>query len=774
MKLSLAWIFDHIDADWHTFSIPDLVAQCTSSIAELEQVKAVSFDLHSYSLARIISSDENSVRVQSPEWAAEYTLAARVSVQVDQWYLIHKDDNQVVRWATLSDFGGSKDGLLPACMVAEAASAGGWKKSVESKDYLLEIDNKSINNRPDLWGHRGFAREIATMLLLPLKPENTLFATTPVRSFDGTVSPTAQNPIGITLKDTDHCSRMTGVYIDNITVQPCDLAMALRLVRVDSKPINYVVDLTNYVMLDIGQPMHAYDAKTINSGMIAPRFAHAGDKLQLLDGQTITLNSSDFVICDGQTPIGLAGIMGGAKTAITDKTTSLFVESACFDATMIRHTAMNHKLRTEASARFEKSLDPEQTHQAILRMIKLAQDGHMAMKVAPYILSLGSAAKKTTLLLSHGSIETTLGTSVPVATVKDILERLGFGVVYKQDTYEVLVPSFRATKDITLKQDIVEEIGRFVGYQSIEPVLPKRITQPVDVYALMRMRRLRNHLAYALCMHELASYAFFDEQFLRELSWQPTHTIEVANPLSEQWYRLVTSLMPNMIRAIVHNSADHDTVRFFECAKIWNNLSGIQERSVVAGVLFDKKNPVDFYEAQKELQSLFDVLDMTPVTWHRIDAPEQAWFMPHQTADIKLNDHVIGRAGKINPTFLHAVTEGDAFIFELDATFLKHFKPTTHRYQALSKYPDVVRDVSLFVPVEQTAESLKALIHNVHAVIVSVDLVDCFHKAEWADRKALTFRYVLRDTTKTFTKDEVDDIAERIVTALQAHGAQIR
>ena len=774
MKLSLAWIFDHIDADWQTISVPDLVAQCTSSIAELEQVKAVSFDLHSYSMARIISSDERGVRVQSAEWTTEYTLPVRLHVQIDHWYLIHKDSDQVMRWATLSDFGSTKEGLLPPFMVGNAESANAWKHNIEPKDYIFEIDNKSINNRPDLWGHRGFAREIATMLRLPLKPENSLFAITPVRSFDSSVSPTAENPIGVTLKDTDQCSRIAGVYIDDITVQPCDLAMALRLSRVDSKPINYIVDLTNYVMLDIGQPMHAYDANTIRSGMIVPRFAHAGDKLQLLDGQTITLASNDFVICDGQTPIGLAGIMGGATTAISDKTTSLFVESGCFDATMIRRTAMHHKLRTEASARFEKSLDPEQTHQAILRMIKLAKDSHMAMKVGPYILSLGVAAKKTTLLLSHASIETTLGTSVLVEKVKDIIERLGFGIVYKQDTYEILVPSFRATKDITLKQDIVEEIGRFVGYQSIEPVLPKRITQPVDVYALMRMRRLRNHLAYGLCMHELASYAFFDEQFLRQLSWQPTHTIEVANPLSEQWYRLITSLIPNMIRAVAHNSADHDTVRFFECAKIWSNKQQVQELSVVAGILFDKKKPIDFYEAQKELQSLFDVLDIKQVTWHRVDAPEQAWFMPHQTADIKLGDHLIGRAGKIKLAFLHTVTEGDAFIFELDATFLKHFKPTTHRYQALSKYPDVVRDVSLFVPIEETAESLKALIRTMHDSIVSVDLVDSFHKAEWADRKALTFRYVLRDTTKTFTKDEVDDIAERIVSALQGHGAQIR
>lgn len=772
MKLSLSWIFDHIDADWRTISIPDLISKVTSSIAELEHVKHLSFDLHRFTLAKITTVDTASVQVRSAAWQTEHTLPLRPGVERDQWYLIHKEGDSVVRWATTADFGSSKEGLLPV-FTPPTATMGSWADPVEVDDYIFEIDNKSINNRPDLWGHRGFAREIATLLGLNLKPEHLLCADVPVRSFDESVTGIPQSPVGITLKDTKHCSRFAGVYIDGITVPACDLQMALRLARVDSKPINLIVDVTNYVMLDVGQPMHAYDAHTIKSGIVTARLAEQGQKLELLDGQTITLTHDDLIIADGATPIGLAGIMGGAKTAITAGTTALFAESACFDATTIRHGAARHKLRTEASARFEKTLDPEQTTHALRRMIKLLHDKQVPMTVAPYIASLGLPVTAKTILVSHAFIETSLGICVAVEKVKAILERLGCGVSYKNDTYEVVIPSFRATKDIALKQDIVEEIGRFVGYQSITPVLPSRLTKPVDTYALMRMRTIRNYLAYSLHMHELANYAFFDEQFLRDLAWQPTSTVDVANPLSEQWYRLVTSLMPNMIRAVALNSADYDSLRFFESAKVWNNEGALQERAVLAGIMFEKKESVDFYRAQQELQSFFAVLGM-PVTWHRVDAPDNPWFMPHQTADIMLEGQLIGCAGKINPSFLHRVTEGDAFIFELDAALIKHFKPAVHKYQPLSKYPDLVRDVSFFIPLRHTAHSLKALIQKVHAAIVAVDLVDAFQKPEWQDRKALTFRYVLRDMTKTYTKAEADDIGALIIQALEAQGAEIR
>lgn len=773
MKLSLAWIFDHIDADWRSIAISDLTQHFKNTIAELDGIEQVRFDAASYSAARVTEHTDQAVTVWSQEWQREYTLPVRQGIRKNQWYLIQQEAG-TVQWATLASCGSSKDGLFPAVMLDEQTANGSWKQQIPAQDYILEVDNKSISNRPDLWGHRGMAREIAAVLRLPFKDEYQFIADLEVRTFEGSAPGIAQSPLGITLKDKHACKRFTGFYLDNVVAQASDCAMAFRLARVDARPLSLLVDVTNYVMFDLGQPMHAYDAATIPGSSITPQFAQQGQALQLLDGQTIKLSKDDLVITDGEQPLALAGIMGGTPTAITDTTMRVFIESACFDPATVRRAATRHKLRTEASVRFEKSLDPNQTTVAIARMIKLLRDASVVMKEAPYIASLGNDAPLIMLSVEHAFIEQRLGVTVSVQDVKSILECLGFGVAFKDGNYEVAVPSFRATKDVTIAQDIVEEVGRFIGYQAITPVLPLRATQPYDMHELNQLRRMRSHCAYALRMRELYNYAFFDEQFLRELSWQPTNTVDVANPLSEQWRRLVTSLIPHLVRAIAQNSVDHEMLSFFELAKTWTYEGAINERQELAGIMFDKKQPVDFYATKQELTTLLTVLGVRDCVWRRVDAPEQAWYMPYQTADIVYAGKVLGRAGKINPLFLHTLVEGDAFIFELDAAALKTYRAAIRRYKPASKYPDVVRDISVFVNVEHAADELKQRIKNAHPAITHVDLVDFFHKAEWVDRKSLTFRYVMCDDTKTLTKQEADAIGALVTQVLGTLGAEVR
>lgn len=776
MKISLSWIFDHINADWRTLSIPDLTAQFTAKVAELDHVQHVRLDFTDYSFASITQSDMQEIRVQSKEWNSSHVLPLRADAQLDFFYLIHKDDlNKTIRWATAKDVGGQKDDLLPAFEAHDALLSSKWKHAVELEDYVFEIDNKSINHRPDLWGHRGCAREIAALFELPLKPLATLEQDTPIHRFDTAVSATQQNPIGIQIKDLHACNRFAGVYMEFPKAYSCDLFMGFRLARIDMKPINLFVDATNYVMCDLAQPLHAYDAKTITSGVISPRFAKNNETLKLLDGQTIKLSDKDFVITDGHEPVGLAGIMGGVTTCVTEKTLTLFVEAACFDATIVRQSALRHKLRTQASTRFEKGLDPEQTGHALRRTIKLLQMLTGTPQPELYIASVGTSRTTTSITVSHNALEKRLGTTVLSSKVIDILQRLEFSVTHKDDAYTIEIPSFRASGDISLQEDIIEEIGRFIGYESIKPLLPKRATEPIDTYELYRLRTMRSYLAYGLSMNELSSYAFFDEQFLRELAWQPGPTLEVANPLSEQWKRLITSLIPHMVRAVVANVTDHDTLRFFECATVWNPSSMPYEQLSLAGIFFNKKKPVDFYEMQASIISLLAALSIRDLTWKSVEAPEQAWFMPYQTADIIVENRIIGRTGTINPSFLHTVTEGHAYIFELNANFLKEYRPAPLKYQPTNKYPDVIRDISILVPLEYTVQDIKQSIRNCHQSIASVDLIDSFYKPEWGDQKSLTFRYLIRDTTKTVTKLEIDSIHDLVTQKLSAtYGAQIR
>jgi len=776
MKLSLAWLFDHIDADYKTIAITDLVNRFNTTTAEIEHVTHVELNLNPYSLVTVTGMNAD-ITVKSDEWQREFALPLRPDAKIGTCYLVKRtvtDEGQNYSWAKVQEWHSSKEGLMPAFLCAENIRAGAWKRTFEVDDYILELDNKSITHRPDLWGHRGVAREIAALFDFKLKPEAGFVAPLEVRLYDSAVSATPASPISITVSDTTICKRFSGLYIDAVVPQASSLWMAYRLARVDNRPINALVDATNYVMLDIGQPMHAYDADSMSTKHVAPRYARTGQTLALLDGQTIKLTNDDVVVTDGNNPICLAGIMGGFSTALSDKTTRMFVEAACWNAGTIRRTAMHHKLRTEASARVEKSLDPEQTIVALKRFVRVLQDMQIPMNVAPTIASVGIQPSTIVITVMHNAIEQSLGTQVTPERVVMILEKLDFGVQRVDGGYAVTVPSFRASKDVSIKQDIIEEIGRYVGYASIEPVLPDKKTTPFDMHGVQQIRALRAHAAYALAMRELYNYSLYDEQFLRELNWEPTKAVDVKNPVSEHWRRLVTSLIPHLIRAIAHNSADNDQLRFIEWGRTWTQNNEIIEHKVFAGIVFDKKNTVDFYSAKENVQSLCTIAGMTHVLWRRVDTPEQPWFLPHQTADIIHNGTVIGRTGKINPLFLHTVTEGDAFIFECDATYFRDYQAPVHHYIPASKYPDVVRDISMLMPRARTADEVAAAIAAAHPTIVDVTLVDFFHKSEWGDRTSLTFRFVLRDTEKTLTKPEVDAVVHYVTQALEELGAEIR
>ncbi|MFI5332904.1 MAG: phenylalanine--tRNA ligase subunit beta, partial [Candidatus Babeliales bacterium] len=712
--------------------------------------------------------------------------------QIGLWYLLTRrsllvelgdDYNELtdVVWTTSPDIGGGKDHRAPALACPEPLRAGGWKKQVEEHDFILEIDNKSITNRPDLWGHRGVAREIAALLDMPLKPldlSHVVVHETPLRlsgSSDSASYGGLAHQMAFTIKNSEPtlCKRFTGMSINSVTYTPTLITHLFRLARVDVKPINAIVDATNYVMFDIGQPMHAFDLATIPSKTIMPRRARAGEKLTLLDGQNITLQPTDLVIADDARPLSLAGIMGGSATGITPHTHAVFVEAACFDPTTIRHSSSAHKLRTDASARFEKNLDPEQTSIALKRFIKVLQDAHIPMDGISDIVSLGAASHPLVIHLDHQLLEDRLGITITSARVVAILERLGFVIRMHDSVYEITVPSWRATKDITIKEDIIEEVARFFGYTNIVPVLPYKQTQPHDLTRVYRVRRIKQHLAYGLSFHEVSTYALYDEQFLRILRWEPAETAVVKNPVSEHWRRLVTSLMPHLFKAVATNSTEHDELRFFEWGRTWRVAAPIEEQKALAGIIFSKQKQVDFYQAKAELTSLFDMLAL-PVEWRKVNKPEHPWFMPYQTAQLIHNNQPIGFAGKVHPLFLQTLTEGDAFIFEINGDVLLEYIQPTMRFVPQSKYPAVVRDVSMLVPLRRTADELRACITDIDPTIVDVQLVDFFEKDTWKDQRSYTFRFVIQNEYKTLTKTDIDALYDRVVAALHERGATVR
>lgn len=772
MKLSLAWVFDHIDADWKKVDITHLITQFNKVVAEIEGVEKISLDLAPFSLAQVRHVDAQNSTVFSAEWNQEYTLPApRKGCQVGSVYMIKKD-GQAIAWATALDLGSGKDMALPALRVPESELKGSWKNAFEVHDYIIELDNKSVTNRPDMWGHRGFAREIAAMLELPFKSQDLFLADKKITQYTNTVPSSATNPIAITNKAPHAAKRFAGMYFADVQAQPSVLWMMHRLVRIDARPIDALVDMTNYAMYDWGQPMHAFDAAAIEGGSLVPRMAKNKETLTLLDGETIELTDQDLVVADAHKPLGLAGIMGGKYSGISATTKAILLESACFDATTIRISSVRYRKRTEASARFEKSLDPNNNTSALRRFVKLMRDAKIRAVESDEIFSLGDPVAPLLITIEHSFIEKRLGVTIAPEFIQTALKRLDLGIEYAQGIYSVSVPAFRSTKDVRIKEDIVEEVGRFYGYMAIDPQLPYLQLKPADLTWVYRQRTIKNIMAHAMQMRELYSYAFFDEEFLAQIKWNPGSTLEVKSPVSENWRRLVTTLIPGLLKAVVTNSAEHEALRFFEGGRVWHVGDAIREKKSVAGIMYDKKG-VDFYAAKAELHKVFHALKCD-VQWVKVAAPEYPWYAPYQTAHLMHNGTKVGIAGKIHPTFFAALCPGDAFVYELDADFMLHFKQSLVRYESGSKYPDMVRDISMLIGRTISAESIGSAIASVDAKIISVSLLDFFEKEEWPDQRAMTFRFVISDKERTMTKEEADSIWDCVAHALKNRGATIR
>lgn len=774
MNVSLAWIFEHINADWKKLDVAEIIARFNRTTAEIEGFEEISFDADNYALAEVVSIGD-TIEITCAEWKLQTTLPTRSDAKKGDLFIICKN-NTKISWASLVQWGCPKDGLLPAMHVAPKECAGGWKKHIQAKDVILDVDNKSITHRPDMWGHRGFAREIAAMFDLKLKPLKDFVFDIKINNHKTAAKSSKSQPIAIAINDA-RCTRFAGCYMTNVQHVGCLPWMAYRLAITQNRAINAIVDATNYAMLDVGHPMHAFDAHNIEKKQIAVRAAKKNEKLVLLDDQELSLNAHDIVIADGTKALSLAGIMGGKHSGISNKTSDLFLEAAWFDATTIRKTAAHYKLRTEASSRFEKTLDPNGNSAVLQRFVQLLKKANITFDSCSAIDSVGKQAPSQIIEISHALLEQSIGAPLTTKQITSICTKLSFDLKHKKHKdgviYAIEVPSFRSTKDVRIKQDIIEEIARFVGYDNITPELPRMQLQPKDLDAVNRVRLIKSVCAQSMNMQETYGYAFFDESFVQTLDWQPENTISVQSPVSHNWKQLVTTLMPNMFKVVATNAADHDALRFFEWARVWHKKPKVVESRRLAGIFFDKKNEIDFYDGKRQLNSLFDALDCD-VQWQQVADPQVPWYAPYRTAHIVHKKQIVGAAGIIEPFFLKDITDGHAFGFELDGDFVLNFKAAKKKFVPLPKYQDVHRDVTVLVPNKMTVAALQQTIHDAHKQVESVSLHDFFTKPEWNDQKALTFRFVLRDHEKTMTKQQADAMCQTIHDALKRAGAEIR
>lgn len=789
MKLSLNWIFDHIAGkplDIHAEAVVHtIIERLGSCTTEIDRVTRFDLDLTRLTLAQLEKIDRTEVgqelQLVSPELTQIFKISEsseRKNIRLHGWYLLIRDVlSEQYRFATLQDLGSEKEGLVPEIFCRSRERMGGWKRHMEPVDYIITIDNKAITHRPDLWGHRGFAREIAALFDLKLVKESKLTAETLVQAVDKNFQATEGLPYTLSI-DGVACKRLAVTALHDLPAHPCVPWIASRLARVDSRPVQLVVDLTNYIMFDIGQPMHAFNEAQFADGRLEARLAHAGEQLTLLDGKQIVLRNSDLVIANGSAPQALAGVMGGKASSVHIDTHNIIIESANFNPDYIRATSAHYALRTEASARFEKGLDPNQNVIALKRFLLLLKEVGVKYTMPQEIVSLGLQAEERIITVSQQFIVDRIGMEVSVKQVMDWLRALGFVVSKSGKTYTILVPSYRM-QDVKIPEDIVEEVARGIGYNKIIPQLPRRTMDPIDHHAVMRIRMLKQESAYGLNCHEVDNYAIYDEQWLARMRYQPAHAVVIKNPVSENWRRLVTSLVLQLLKNLLLNSA-YQQVNLFELNVVWHeaNKQVIEEKKMAFVWFESRKSHEDeklnyFYTGKAYLESLFHMLHM-PVIWQKATAQElvqQPWYLPEQTAKLIHDGRLLGYAGIVSPATMSTVADGRAFVAELDAQMLIDYGAPVPSYQETSRYQSVELDMSMFVPVTMTVGTVEAAIVQADPRIISVVLHDFFERE---GQRSITMRFTIVDQHKTLTKHDIDEVWERVKAQVTSRGVQVR
>jgi phenylalanyl-tRNA synthetase beta chain len=682
-------------------------------------------------------------------------------------------------------------------------------------DWVIEIDNKSITHRPDLWGHYGIAREIAAMYDLPLRPM-------PMAGLEELHPPNLPE-IPLTIADPNACPRYSGLRLTGVPTQPGPLWMQLRLARIGLRPINALVDLTNYVMADLGQPMHAFDAGKVDQ--IEVDFAEDGERFQTLDGVARTLNSRMLMIqCRGRS-IALAGIMGGLDTEVTEKTTSLLLESANFDAATIRKTAVALGLRTDASARFEKSLDPENTVLSIRRFVHLARPVYPRMTLMSKLSdAFPRPSQPVRIGVDPSRVSRIVGRTVPSTEVQRMLQPLGFGVSLDGQTIRVDVPSFRATTDVRIEADVIEEIARRAGYDTIEPTLPAVRVRRFPPNALHELeQRTIEFFTRAQRFHEIQGYIWYDAALMRKLGADPGPCVELVNPAAEGLHMLRLSLMPGLLAAAARNRFHFSSFSLLELGSVFEKAKSqkVEKSKTAVGTEEIAKSPnrriaksgIDnsAFSIQHFVDSEFRHLGLVMAqrgrrldeplfgrlksaieswAWDRFalpvrftkatPQPDRPWEHPSWTATVVIDRLEAGRVSIVDRPLRAAIDEHLASWSvawaELRLDGLAELPVNTEPLARIPPFPVVELDFSIVIPgTTPYAEIVGRLRAFSHPLLKSVFYVGSYTgEAVERGRRSLTFRTVLGDDRRTLNEDDTASFRAAFRGFLETCGYGIR
>ena len=611
-------------------------------------------------------------------------------------------------------------------------------------DYTLDIDVLP-NRAGDCFSHIGVAREVAAVTGLVYRGQFS------VKSYRERF---LENLISVEVKSRSYCPRYTAGVINGVRVGPSLKWLRDRLEVCGLNSINNIVDVANYVMLETGQPLHAFDAEKLDGGKIVVRFAKNGEKITTLDNQKVDLNSKILVIADFQKPVAIAGIKGGKGPEINKGTKIVVLESANFNPTIIRNGSRELALRTDASLRFEHGIDPNLTEFAINRATYLIQKitgGETAQGLIDFY-PIKVYPRKIKLDLNYA--ESLLGVKIPEREIKNILKRLGFKIMGVRHPLSVEVPTSRL--DISIPEDLIEEIGRIYGYEKIPAIFPVVSLIPPKKNDDIFWENVVKDILKETGFSEVYNYSFQKEE----------GGIEVENPTSQEYKYLRQSLIPNLLKNIEKNiknlpagRQDFSQIKIFELGRVFIDKT---EKRMLTGLMAGG----DFYQMKGAIDSLFDKLGTGKVWYDDYQAtPEDSskslWY-PKKSAEIKVGNVELGFLGELKEG-------GKLTAFDLDFEKLKTLASEEHEYRPVSRHPATVRDLAVLVtPLTKIEEVLNVIEIAGGPLVVDVDLFDIYEGEELpGGKKNLAFRIVYQAEDRTLTSIEVYKIHQKIIKSLE-------
>ncbi|GGG86948.1 phenylalanine--tRNA ligase subunit beta [Staphylococcus pragensis] len=800
MLISNEWLKDYVDA---SVSVEDLAERITRTGIEVDDIIDYTKDIKNLVVGYVQSKEKhpdadklNICQVDIGEEEAVQIVCGAPNVDAGQHVIVAKVGGRLpggikIKRAKLR--GERSEGMI--CSLQEIGiSSNVVPKAYENgifvfptevepgtdaltalylNDQVMEFD--LTPNRADALSMVGTAYEVAALYQTEMTKPTTQSNET---------SESASNELSVTIDNPEKVPYYSARVVKNVTIAPSPIWMQARLIKAGIRPINNVVDISNYVLLEYGQPLHMFDQDHIGSKEIVVRQAKDKETMTTLDNTERTLVDTDIVISNGQEPIALAGVMGGDFSEVTEQTTNVVVEGAIFDPVAIRHTSRRLNLRSESSSRFEKGIATEFVDEAVDRACYLLQTYASGEVLQDRVASGDLGSFVTPIDITAEKVNKTIGFDLSSDEIKAIFEQLGFETKQNGDSLTVNVPSRR--KDITIKEDLIEEVARIYGYDEIPSSLPVfgEVTSGELTDRQHKTRTVKETLEGA-GLNQAITYSLVSKDHAKDFALEERPTISLLMPMSEAHSTLRQSLLPHLIEAAAYNIArKNKDVRLYEIGRVFfgngegelpdevEYLSGILTGEYVVNTWQGKKEEIDFFIAKGVVDRVAEKLNLE----FSYKAGEINGLHPGRTAIISLEGKEIGFIGELHPQVAADNDLKRTYVFELNYDAIMQVAVGYINYEPIPRFPGVTRDIALEVNSDVPSSELKQIIHDNGEDILQSTLVFDVYEGEHLEegKKSVAIRLNYLDTEDTLTDERVSKVHDKILEALQAQGATIR